>query len=239
MDSQKFLLSLRMLTLTEHLLFEHLGKFISDHKRQGVENIINLRTRYITVVLEDIFQSQNASAVIRTCECMGLQDVHVVENISKYSINPRVLKGANKWMDIVHHTSKLENNTITCIEKLKKAGYKVLVTDPGEDGISIHDVDVSQNKLALLFGNELRGVSPEALTHCDQKVKIPMYGFTESLNISVSVAICLSALVTKLHSSAIDIGLTDSEKDIIKLKWYRKIVRKSDLIEREFLRTIQ
>jgi tRNA (guanosine-2'-O-)-methyltransferase len=228
-----------MLTSTERLLFEHLGQFISDHKRKGVESIINLRTRYITVVLEDIFQSQNASAVIRTCECMGLQDVHVVENISKYSINPRVLKGANKWMDIIHHTSKQENNTITCIEKLKAQGYKVLVTDPGEDGVSIHDLDVTQSKLALLFGNELRGVSAEALKYCDQKVKIPMFGFTESLNISVSVAICLSSLVTKLHSSGVEIGLTESEKEAIKLKWYRKIVRKSDLIEREFLRTIQ
>lgn len=142
-------------------------------------------------------------------------------------------------MDIIHHTSKQENNTITCIEKLKTDGYKVLVTDPGEDGISIHDLDVTGNKIALLFGNELRGVSEEALKYCDQKVKIPMYGFTESLNISVSVAICLSALVTKLHSSQINIGLTESEKDMIRLKWYRKIVRKSDLIEREFLRTIQ
>ena len=172
-----------MLTPTEQLVFEHLAQFVSDHKKQGVEKVLNLRTRYLTVVLEDIFQSQNASAVIRTCECMGIQDVHIVENISKYSINPRVLKGANKWMDIVHHTSKQENNTVTCIEKLKRDGYKILVTDPGEDGISIHEIDVTKGKMALLFGNELRGVSAEALSHGDQKIKIPMYGFTESLNI--------------------------------------------------------
>ncbi len=228
-----------MLTPTEHLVLNHLSQFISDHKKEGVEKVLNRRTRYLTVILEDIFQSQNASAVIRTCECMGLQEVHVVENISKYSINPRVLKGANKWMDIIHHTSKRENNTIECIEKLKGQGYKILVTDPDEDGISIHDLNVAESKLALLFGNELRGVSAEALRYCDQKVKIPMYGFTESLNISVSVAMCLNTLVTKLHSGRDDIGLSEGEKESIKLKWYRKIVRKSDLIEREFLRAIQ
>lgn len=228
-----------MLTPTEQLVFKHLAQFVSDHKKQGIEKVLNLRTRYITVVLEDIFQSQNASAVIRTCECMGLQDVHIVENISKYSINPKVLKGANKWMDIKHYTSKRENNTVTCLEKLKMEGYKILVTDPGADGVSIHDVDVMQSKLALLFGNELHGVSREALLHCDLKIKIPMYGFTESLNISVSVAICLNALITKLHLAEMETGLTQSEKDIIRLKWYRKIVRKSELIEREFLRTIE
>lgn len=228
-----------MLTPTEQLVLEHLARFVSDHKKLTIEKVLNLRTRYITVVLEDIFQSQNASAVIRTCECMGLQDVHIVENISKYSINPRVLKGANKWMNIKHHTSKKENNTITCIEKLKSDGYKILIADPAEDGTSVYDIDVTQHKLALLFGNELHGISPEAMAHADLKTKIPMYGFTESLNISVSVAICLNALVTKLHLADIDTGLTQEEKGNIRLAWYRKIVRKSDLIEREFLRTIE
>ncbi len=227
-----------MLSPGEKLVFEHLGQFVSDHKKEGVEKILNFRTRYLTVVLEDIFQSQNASAVIRTCECMGLQDVHIVENISKYSINPKVLKGANKWINFNHYASKQENNTVSCIRRLKAEGYKVLVTDPGEDGISVHDVDVTQSKIALLFGNELRGVSAEAIANCDQKIKIPMYGFTESLNISVSVAICLNVLTTKLHHSNLDFGLTTNEKDLIRLKWYRKIVRRSELIEREFLRTI-
>ena len=127
---------------------------------------------------------------------------------------------------------------MSCFEKLRSEGYRILVTDPSEDGISIHDIDVTQGKMALLFGNELRGASREALKNGDQKIKIPMYGFTESLNISVSVAMCLGALVTKLRLTDIDTSLTQSEKDKIRLNWYRKIVRKSDLIEREFLRTI-
>jgi tRNA (guanosine-2'-O-)-methyltransferase len=227
-----------MLTPTEQLVLEHLAQFVSDHKKQGVEKVLNLRTTYLTVMLEDIFQSQNASAVIRTCECMGLQHVHIIENISKYSINPRVLKGANKWIDISHYTSKKEDNTKACFEKLRAEGYSILVTDPSEDGISVHEIDVTQGKIALLFGNELRGASVEALNNGDHRIKIPMYGFTESLNISVSVAMCLGALMSKLRVTDLDTSLTQTEKDIIRLHWYRKIVRKSDLIEREFLRTI-
>jgi len=229
-----------MFSMTHHeqLVLQHLSQFVSDHKKDVVEKVLNARTRHITVVLEDIFQSQNASAVIRTCECMGIQDIHIVENITKYSINPRVLKGSHKWIDIIHYTSKTQNNTEDAFLKLKEDGYKMLVTDPGEDGISIEDIDVG-TKLALVFGNELRGISKEALKLCDQKVKIPMYGFTESLNISVSAAICLNTILTRLHSTGSFMGLSQHDKELLRLKWYRKIVRKSDLIEREFLRAIE
>lgn len=226
------------MTDKDQLVLHHLSQFVSDHKKEFVERVLNARTRQVTVVLEDIFQSQNASAVIRTCECMGIQDIHIVENITKYSINPRVLKGSNKWIDLIRHASKTVNNTEALFYQLKEAGYHIVVADPGEGNVSIHDVEVNNN-LALVFGNELRGVSKKALSLCDQKAKIPMYGFTESLNISVSVAICLHTIVTKLHSSNIFTGLTNDEKDILRLKWYRKIVRKSDLIVREFMRTIE
>jgi tRNA (guanosine-2'-O-)-methyltransferase len=226
------------MTSNEQLVFQHLSQFVSDHKKQFVEKVLNSRTRNVKIVLEDIFQSQNASAVIRTCECMGIQDIHIVENISKYSINPRVLKGSNKWIDIWHHASKTENNTVALFSQLKEAGYTVAITAPDEDGIAIQNFDVDR-KIALVLGNELRGASKEAFKYCDEKVKIPMYGFTESLNISVSAAICLHTIMTKLHQKGTFVGLSEMEKDHLRLKWYRKIVRKSDLIEREFIRTIQ
>jgi tRNA (guanosine-2'-O-)-methyltransferase len=221
-----------------HRLINHFSQYITDHKKQFVEKVLDQRTRHVTVVLEDIYQSQNASAVIRTCECMGLQDVHIVENLSKYQLNTRVLKGANKWMDLVRHRNRKINNTEICFEQLRNNGYTILVADPSEDGVSIHDVN-PENKLALLFGNELRGTSKYAIDHCDQKIRIPMYGFTESLNISVSVAICLNALITKLRTVEKEFYLTEEEKEAIRLIWYRKIVRRSDIIEKEFLRTIE
>ncbi len=228
-----------MLSPAEQKLITHFSQYISDHKKEGVEKILSQRTRHVSVVLEDIFQSQNASAVVRTCECMGLQDVHIVENISKYHLNTRVLKGADKWMDMVRHREKNINNTETCFKALREKGYKILVTDPSADGSSIHDIDVENNKVALVFGNELRGTSQYAIEHGDQKIKIPMYGFTESLNISVSVAICLNVIINRLRASGSKFGLSDEEKEDIKLVWYRKIVKRSDIIEREFLRTIE
>lgn len=223
----------------EALLFDHLAQFVSDHKKTFVDKVLNERTRYVTVVLENIYQSQNASAAVRTCECMGLQDIHIVENTAKYQLNVRVLKGADKWLNLERYRERGENNTETCFKRLRSEGYRILVADPAEDGISIDEVDVDQSRMAIVFGNELRGASSYALDHGDQKVKIPMYGFTESLNISVSVAICLNTILGKLRQSQASISLSEEEKRIIKLSWYRKIVRRSDILEREFLRTIQ
>lgn len=227
------------MTEQEKLLFQHFSQFVSDHKKSFIEKVLSQRTTQVAVVLEDIYQSQNASAVIRTCECMGVQDVHIVENKSKYHLNTRVLKGADRWMNLIRHQTKNVNNTETCFNQLREKGYRILVTDPSPDGMSIHEINPADQKLALVFGNELRGTSPYAIEHGDQKIKIPMYGFTESLNISVSAAICLNSLITKLHALGQGIGLTEAEKEIVRLIWYRKVVKRSDIIEREFLRAIQ
>lgn len=227
------------MTDADFRVLHHLEQFVSEHKKQVMEKVLHDRTRHVTVMLEDIFQSQNASAVIRTVECMGLQDVHIVENLAKYQLNVRVLKGSYKWLNLERYRSQKENNTEVCFQRLKAAGYRIMVADPDEDGVSIHDVDVTAGRIALLFGNELRGISPYAREHADQRIRIPMYGFTESLNISVSVAVCLNVLITKLHRSDFNFRLSEEEKQLIRLHWFRKMVRKSDVIEREFLRTIQ
>lgn len=226
------------MTDKDALLANHLSQFVSDHKKDFVERVLNERTRYVTIVLENIYQSQNASATLRTAECMGLQAVHIVENTAKYHLNIRVLKGADKWLEINRYRTRGANNTETCFSKLKSEGYKIYVADPGEDGIAIDDVSTDE-KIALVFGNELRGVSDYAVQHADAKVRIPMYGFTESLNVSVSVAISLNTILKKLRHSDVNFRLTEEEKNIIRLEWFKKIVRRSDLLEREFLRTIQ
>ena len=224
----------------EHLLYNHFAQFISDHKKEFVEKVLSQRTRYLTVVLENIYQSQNASAVLRTCECMGIQDIHIVENTAKYQLNVRVLKGADKWLNLERYREHGANNTQTCFKRLRENGYKILVADPAEDGVSVDEIDVSESKIALVFGNELHGASEYAVQNADGKVRIPMFGFTESLNISVSVAICLNTLLPKVRQSAgSNIYLTEAEQQTLKLSWYRKIVKRSDILEREFLRTIQ
>lgn len=227
------------MTSAENKVFHHLSQFVSDHKKTFIERVLAERTRYLTVVLENIYQSQNASAAVRTAECMGLQDMHIVEDTAKYHLNIRVLKGSYKWMNLKRYHDKNVNNTAVCFGHLRSQGYRIFVADPSPDGISIDDLDVSAGKIALVFGNELRGASPYSLAQGDQKVRIPMFGFTESFNVSVSVAICLNTILGKLRRSDLPIGLSDPEKESIRLAWYRKIVRRSDVVEREFLRTIE
>jgi tRNA (guanosine-2'-O-)-methyltransferase len=220
-----------------HLLTEHLANYITDHKKDFVNLVLNQRTRHVTIVLEEIFQSQNASAVIRTCECMGLQDIHIIENEVKYAINRRVLKGSYKWVDLIKFRTREKSGTEQCFDELKRKGYTILVTDPSPDGKSIYDVPVD-SKLAIVMGNELHGTSPYALAHADEKVYIPMHGFTESLNISVSAALCLQAVLPRLRQSSVTWQLSEAEKDFIRLQWYRKMVRRVEIIEREYLKTL-
>lgn len=227
------------MTPEENKVFHHLSRFVSDHKKAFIEKVLNERTRYVTVVLENIYQSQNASATVRTSECLGLQDIHIIEDTARYHLNIRVLKGSYKWMNLQRYRTRQVNNTEACFSHLRREGYRIFVAAPAENGVSIDDLNVSAGKIALVFGNELRGVSAYSLQHADGQVKIPMFGFTESLNVSASVAICLSTILAKLRHSGVSIGLSEEEKQILRLAWYRKIVRRSEIVEREFLRTIE
>jgi tRNA (guanosine-2'-O-)-methyltransferase len=220
------------------LLINHFSQYISDHKREFLDQVLNQRTRHITMVLEEIYQSQNASAVIRTCECMGIQDIHIVENEVKYSVNRRVLKGSYKWVDLIKYKGKEKSGAAFCFEHLKKQGYKILVTDPSPDGVSIYDLPIDE-KMAVVMGNELHGTSEFALSQADLKVRIPMYGFTESLNISVSAAICLNTLVPKMRQSEVQWQLSPAEKDEIRLRWLRRMMKRPEIMEREFLKSIE
>ncbi len=221
---------------TKDKLIDHFLKYISDRRRDFLEQVLSQRTRHITMVLEDIYQSQNASAVIRTCECMGVQDIHIIEYETKVSLNKDVVKGSIKWVDLIKYQK--EKGADLCFQQLKQNGYKIIVTDPSPDGVSIYDVDVNE-KIALVMGNELKGTSDRALSHADLKVKIPMYGFTESMNISVSAAICLNTLIPKLHQSEVPWQLTEEELADIRFRWLRKMMKRPEIMEKEFLKSIQ
>lgn len=227
------------MTPSDLRVLNHLSQFVSDHKKAFIEKVLDQRTRYVTVVLENIYQSQNASAAVRTCECLGLQDVHIVEDTARYQLNIRVLKGSYKWMNLKRYHRPGVNNAEECFSQLRQQGYRILVADPSEDGIPIDELDPASGKMALVFGNELHGASAYSLKHSDQRIRIPMFGFTESLNVSVSVAICLNTLLGKLRRSTAPMALSGPEKDALRLAWFRKIVRRSEVVEREFLRTIE
>jgi tRNA (guanosine-2'-O-)-methyltransferase len=213
-------------------LIEYLSAFISDNRRSKFEEVINWRTRHITLVLEDIYQPHNASAVLRSCDCFGIQDIHVIENRNKYTVNPDVALGSPKWLNLVKY-NRHEDNTRACLIGLKEKGYRIVATTPHKDDYNIQDLPVD-GKLALVFGTELEGISDTVRELADEYVKIPMFGFTESFNISVSAAICLHTLVMKLHASGIDWKLGEEEKSEVLLNWLRNSISKSELLEKEF-----
>ena len=212
-------------------LVEHLSQFVLERRLELFKNIISNRTRYITVVLEDVFQAQNASAVLRTCECFGIQDIHMIQNKNKFKLDKEVTMGSDKWLNLHSH-----KNTLTTIKSLKSNGYRIIATAPGINNSGLFDLDLKPGKLALLFGTELTGLSEEAIVNSDELVSIPIFGFTESYNISVSVALSLQYLVKSLHdTSAIDWKLSENEYYDLLISWLRKSIRKSDLIEKKFL----
>jgi tRNA (guanosine-2'-O-)-methyltransferase len=219
-------------------LTDYFSQFITDHKKEFMERVLDNRTRYITIVLEDIYQSQNASAAIRTSECLGLQDIHIIETNSSWSTNKQVLKGSNKWLELIRYKEKATNNTAVCFDQLRARGYRIAVTDPTPDGVPIHEVPLDR-PVALVMGNEKHGSSSYAIGHADMKVNIPMVGFTESFNISVSAAICLNSMLHRLRYSDVAWRLSAEEKDNLRLNWYKKVVRRSELLEREFMRSIE
>ncbi len=214
-------------------LLNFLEGFISDNKKELFKKIIEYRTRYISVVLEDIFQPHNASAVLRTCDCFGIQDVHIIENRNLYEVNPDVALGSSKWLTLTKYNEE-KNNTENTINKLKSEGYSIIATTPHKNDTPLDQLDLGK-KTALLFGTELNGLSDIAIENADGFVKIPMYGFTESFNISVSAAIILHQLTDKLRESKYNWQLTAEEKLDIRLDWVRNVVKKSDLAEDEFL----
>jgi len=204
-----------------------------EKRSELMDRVLNDRTRYITVALENIYQPHNASAVLRSCDCFGVQDVHVIENSYQYELNPHVSLGAAQWLNL-HRYNSLENNTAECIGNLKKEGYRIIATTPDPKAVSIHNFDVTKGKFALLFGTEKFGLTPEACAMADEFIRIPMYGFTESFNISVSVSLCLFHFTERIRSEKADWQLSKEEQTDISLQWYRNTITNSDMIERKF-----
>ena len=204
------------------------SELITAERLQKMNTVLRNRTRYISVALENIFQPHNASAVLRSCDAFGIQDVHIIENSNKFSSNSAVDMGTSQWLTLQRYR-KEKNNTIHAIENLKDQGYRVVATSPHADDIDLEEFDVTKGKCVLLFGTELDGLTPEALAAADEYVKIPMYGFVESFNISVCVALTLHRLVLSLHKTKLDWHLSEHEQMTLLHKWLRNSIRKPEL----------
>ncbi|SNS71063.1 tRNA (guanosine-2'-O-)-methyltransferase [Ekhidna lutea] len=204
-----------------------LEEFVSENKQTHIDRVLSKRTRHVTLVFEDIDKPHNVSAVLRTAECMGIQDLHFIKNKNDYEINPIITQGAAKWVTM-HHHNNAEDNVDACYQSLRDEGYQIFATSLHETSRSIDAIDPTV-KTAIVFGTEADGITQEAGEKADGFVHIPMSGFTESFNLSVSAAICLTVLKSKLDGWP---SLADQEKLVLRSEWYRKIVREADIILR-------
>lgn len=216
-------------------LIDHFLKCITHERKALFEELIQKRTTYLTVVLENIYQPLNASAVLRSCDCFGIQDVHVIENYNEFKPDREVAMGASNWLT-VNRYDKNENNTLDCIQSLKNKGYKIVATSPHNSQTDLINFDLSKGKTALFFGTEVEGLSDVVLENADEHLHIPMYGFTESFNLSVSAAICLYEMRMKMEKENIKWQMTEDEKNQVLLNWLRYSIDRSEIVEEDFLK---
>ncbi|MDF1811056.1 MAG: RNA methyltransferase [Verrucomicrobiales bacterium] len=222
----RFIFAAKM-TVDEELV-AFLSQYVTENKKSKMAGALQQRTRHIAVVLEEIYQPHNASACLRNCDCLGVQDLYIVENRNSYQPNNGVSMGSAKWLSLHRY-----RETASAVATLRNQGYRIVATTPNYEGYDPVSLPLDQ-PVALLFGTEERGLTEKAIQSADDYLCLPMYGFTQSYNISVTVAITLYRLVERLRDSEIHWQLEEADKTKILLEWYRRIVRRHDLLEEEF-----
>lgn len=200
-----------------------------------MEQVIERRTNHVRLVLENIYQPHNASAVMRSCECFGIQQLHVIENTNPFTVNPDVAMGSTNWIHLHRHRTPDADNTAACIQNLRMEGYKIVATSFDASSVPLAELDLNQ-KFSLWFGTEEIGLSDQVLQQADAHVHIPMLGFTQSFNISVSAAICLYEIRNRMASEGLDKPVSLREKRQIYRHWLRRSVKNCEIIEQGFLK---
>ncbi|SFD26029.1 TrmH family RNA methyltransferase [Algibacter pectinivorans] len=214
--------------MTDLKLLEHLETYLTEHRKNRFHAVLQERTKHFTVATEDVYQLHNTSAVMRSCDVFGIQELNIVEEVNSKRIDREIAMGAQKWVDLNRYGS-----VKSCIKDLKQKGYQIVATTPHTDDCELYDFDVTK-KSCFFFGRETEGLSKAVLDEADCYLKIPMVGFTESLNISVSAAIILQHVTSKLKKTAINWQLTEQEILEKRLDWCKKTIKSHDEIVERF-----
>lgn len=172
----------------------YLREFMTEERRETLERVLGMRTRYMTILTENTFHPQNASALVRHCEAFGLQNLHTVETRCKFNPNLNIVRGTDKWVEICRHTSTAE-----ALASLKEEGYRIVATTPHRESCTPESFDVTKGKFVLVFGTEHAGISDEVMEAADEFLRIPMCGMVESLNVSASAAILIYQLSARMR----------------------------------------
>ncbi len=205
-----------------------LENILTDNRKERFQQVLAMRTNHFTIAMEDIFQLHNTSAVMRSCEVFGIQQLNVIEERYTKSIDKEIAMGAQKWVDVNRFDS-----ISGCISNMKSKGYQIIATSPHENDCDLDDFDITKPS-ALFFGTERDGLSEEVLQNADGFLKIPMAGFTESLNISVSAAIIIQNLMSRLHKSDIKWQLSENEILEKRLQWAKNTIKDIKRIEERY-----
>lgn len=214
--------------MTNPDLITFLENLITPERKALFDKVVKLRTNHFTVVTEDVYQLHNTSAVMRSCDVFGIQNIHVIEERNLKKIDREIAMGAQKWVTLNRY-----HNSKECIENLRRQGYQIVASTPHYDAGKLADFDISKPS-AIFFGTETNGLSEEIIGQADKFIKIPMAGFTESLNISVSAAIILQEITQKLRSSKLNWELSENEKNAVKFEWLRKSFKNFDQLVNKF-----
>ena len=207
---------------------EYLAEFMLPERYATMRRVVADRTRYMTVCAENTFHPQNASALVRHCEAFGVQELHAIEFLCGFQANTHIVRGTDKWVDIMRY-----ENTPQAVEHLKREGYRIVAATPHTNDLTPDSFDISKGRFCLVFGTEKQGISPEIMAVADEFVKIPMYGFVESLNVSACAAILIQGLVEKLHRSDVEWQLSDEEQSELLYRWMRESIKDDEGILRK------
>jgi tRNA (guanosine-2'-O-)-methyltransferase len=219
----------------QHQLLQRIAfleQHISEHRLQKIKNVLAQRTRHLTVVLENLYHPENGNAVMRSVECFGLQEMQVIQEKYDWKYSLKIARGAAKWTEVQSYGEE-EGGAKACYADLRARGYQLVATDPQPGSCTAQNLDINR-PVALIFGTESTGVAPETLAMADARIHIPMVGFTESFNISVSAGILLAQLRQRLEEEVPNWTLDEADRLRIYADWLTKSVRHADALLRAF-----
>ena len=209
---------------------DYMSGFLTGERVQTLRRTLAMRTRYMTILTENTFHPQNASALVRHCEAFGVQDLHTVETMCRFDPSVNIVRGTDKWIDIIRHDSTEE-----AIASLKASGYRIVATTPHRESCTPETFDVEKGRFCLVFGTEHAGVSPQIISAADEFLRIPMCGMVESLNVSASAAILIYMLSQRMRVSDVAWRLSEAECSEVMFRWVMSSVRDARrILERRF-----
>lgn len=209
---------------------DYMSGFLTGERIQTLRRTLAMRTRYMTILTENTFHPQNASALVRHCEAFGVQDLHTVETMCRFDPSVNIVRGTDKWIDIIRHDSTEE-----AIASLKASGYRIVATTPHRESCTPETFDVEKGRFCLVFGTEHAGVSPQIISAADEFLRIPMCGMVESLNVSASAAILIYMLSQRMRLSDVAWRLSETERSEVMFRWVMSSVRDARrILERRF-----